>query len=63
MRFLQLFLRSLYYAVLSDSNVNKNRSFGSAVELYVSWAWEADITEYCAIYSTRLLSVVHVFKF
>ena len=35
MRFLQLFLRSLYYAVLSCTDVKPGYALVTAVELYV----------------------------
>lgn len=63
MRFLQLFLRSLYYGFISCSDFKPGYAPDSAVELHVPWTLEADITEHSAIHPTGVFSGIHLRKY
>ena len=46
---------------IQNTNFKPSNALGPTVELYFSWTWEADLAEYRAVRSTRVLPVVHVF--
>lgn len=60
MLFLQLFLRSLYYAVLSCTDVKPGYAPRTVVELHVPWILEADIAEHSPVYPTGVFSGIHL---